>query len=165
MFWNCDCKTIFQTAALSTNSLWDFVVFGNYDFHTVSVHSGDFNQFPRWGERGLWCFRIVISTPFSTQRSFQPISWGMLWCFGIVISRPFPCIAELPTNSLWGDSDCQTVCHTSEFSTNSLSDFGVFWNSDFHTVFNTADLSNIHHVVFWTSDFHKVQVQGLRFKV
>ena len=38
-------------------------------------------------------------------------------------------------------------------------------NSDFHTVFNTAGLSNIHHVVFWISDFHKVQVQGLRLKV
>ena len=55
--------------------------------------------------------------------------------------------------------------HKSEFSTNSLSDFEVFWNSDFHTVFNTAGLSNIHHVVFWISDFHKVQVQGLRLKV
>ena len=37
---------------------------------------------------------------------------------------------------------------TTEVSTNSLRDFAMSWNYDFHTVFNTADLSNIHHVVF-----------------
>ena len=31
---------------------------------------------------------------------------------------------------------------------NSLGDFLVFWNSNFHIVFNTAELSTIHHVVF-----------------
>jgi hypothetical protein len=30
----------------------------------------------------------MISRPFSTQRSFQPIPCGILWCFGILISRP-----------------------------------------------------------------------------
>ena len=31
---------------------------------------------------------------------------------------------------------------------NSLGDFLVFWNSIFHIVVNTAELSTIHHVVF-----------------
>ena len=46
LFWNCDIQTVFHTAELSTNSLRDFVACWKYDFYTVSLHSGAFNQFP-----------------------------------------------------------------------------------------------------------------------
>ena len=40
----CDShfQDVFYTAELSTSSLGDFVVFGNYDFHTVSTQVGLF---------------------------------------------------------------------------------------------------------------------------
>ena len=82
VFGNYDFQTVFHTAELSTNSLGDFVMFWNYDFHTVSTDNGAFNEFPGG------CFGIMISNPFSTQRSFQPIPGGILWCFRIVISIP-----------------------------------------------------------------------------
>ena len=39
-------RPFFHTTELSTNSLGEFVARWNYDFHTVSIHSGAFNQFP-----------------------------------------------------------------------------------------------------------------------
>ena len=54
----CDFQVLSHTTELSTNSLWDFVVFSNCDFHSVSA-----------------------------QRSFQPIPCWILWCFRNVISR------------------------------------------------------------------------------
>ena len=38
----------------------------------------------------------------------------------------------------WSRSGSGVLFHTAELSTNSLMDFVVFWNSDFHTVFHTA---------------------------
>ena len=56
------------------------------DFHTV-FHTAELQPIPWWI---VWCFGILISTPFSTQRSFQPIPYGgSSWCFGIIISIPF----------------------------------------------------------------------------
>ena len=73
------------------NSLGDFVVFWNYDsqtvFHTTELSTNSL--------RILWCFGIMISTPFSPHRSFQPIPLGILWCFGIMIAKPFSIMFKL----------------------------------------------------------------------
>ena len=45
---------------------------------------------------------------------------------------------------LWNsDFQITLVFHAAELSTNSIRDFVVLWNSDFQTVFRTAELSNI----------------------
>ena len=38
-FWNYDLHTVFGTSEHSTNSLGDVVALWNYNFHTVSIHS------------------------------------------------------------------------------------------------------------------------------
>ena len=56
------------TAELSTNSLREFVVFWNDDVHTVSIHSGAFNQSP---EGILRCLGIMISPSFQHNGPFK----------------------------------------------------------------------------------------------
>ena len=117
LFWNSDSQTVLHTAELSINSLGI-----------------------------LYCFGILISRQFSTQRSFLPIPWGDIVVF---CNSDFHtvCIHSGAFNQFPGDvvvfwnSDFQTVFHTAERPTNSLRDVVVFWNFDFHSVLHTAELS------------------------
>ena len=127
--WNHAFQTVFCTGELSTNSLGDFVVFWNHDSQR------SFQPIPWWI---LWGFGIMISRPFSTQRTFQLISFGDFMAPWDSDSQTVFCTAELSTNSLgnfvslWKD-DFHTISHTAELSTNTLGDFVGFWNYDFQT--------------------------------
>jgi len=57
-------EIVLHAAELSTNSLGEFVAFWNYAFHTVSIHRGAFNQFPR-GICGVVDFTFPDRSPHS----------------------------------------------------------------------------------------------------
>ena len=66
---------------------------------------------------------------------------------------PLGTLSERPreresSNSSSSSSRSSSNSRSSKQKPNSLGDFLVFWNSNFHIVFNTAELSTIHHVVF-----------------
>ena len=109
------------------------------------LHRGAFNQFPggfcgvleSWFSAQLLTnslgdflgFGIMISRPFSTQRTFQLIRFGDFM-------------------ALW-KSEFQTVSCAAELSTNSLGDFVSFWNDAFHTVSTQRSFQPIPRGILW----------------
>ena len=101
VFWNYDFQSVFHTAGLSTNSWWI-----------------------------LWCLRIMISTQFSTQRSFNQFPGGFCGVLEFYFPHSFP--------------------HSGAF--NQLpGDFVVCRNYDFHTVSTQRSFQPTPWGVSWCS--------------